>query len=156
MRGVKRTRSEKPDFVDELYTIDALNSALSGADIVACCLPYTPETDGLIGRECIYSMKKGAFFLNAGRGRIVDEDALCDALQSDWLGGACLDVTQTEPLPESSPLWSLENVILTPHIAGRDYDKLCSDQLFDIFHQNLTRYLTGQPLINIVDRHLGY
>lgn len=156
VRGVKRTRTEPPAYLDALYTIAELDQSLSGADIVACCLPYTPETDGLISRERFLAMRQGAYFLNAGRGPIVDEDALYEALRQGWLGGACIDVAREEPLPENSPLWSLDNIIITPHIAGRDYDKLNGEQIFRIYYDNLTRYLTGQPLFNIVDRSKGY
>ncbi len=156
VRGVKRSVSEKPDYVEALYPTSRLNEAVEGADVVALCLPATDETKGLVSAEVIRHMKPGAMILNAGRGATLDEAALIKALQEGRLGGAVLDVTTVEPLPETSPLWDMENVILTPHISGSNSDPVCINATFEIFRDNLERFLTGRPLMNVVDAVKGY
>jgi len=156
VRGVRRSAAEKPDSLEALYPVSRLSEAVEGADAVALCLPSTNETQGLVSEEVIGRMKPGAILLNAGRGATVDEAALICALQDGRLGGAVLDVTQVEPLPSDSPLWDMENVILTPHVSGSNADPVCVGLAFDIFRDNLERFLTGQPLKNLVDIEKGY
>ncbi len=156
VRGVKRGASEKPEYLEALYTVDRLAEAVEGADTVALCLPATRETTGLMSEEILRHMKPGAVLLNAGRGATVDEAALIRALQEGRLGGAVLDVTAVEPLPADSPLWDMENVILTPHISGSNTDPVCINATFEIFRDNLERFLTGKPLRNLVDIQVGY
>ena len=156
VRGVKRSASEKPEYLEALYPVDRLAEAVEGADAVALCLPSTRETSGLVSEEIIRRMKPGAVILNAGRGVTLDEPALIRALQQGRLGGAVLDVTAVEPLPGDSPLWDMENVILTPHISGSNNDPVCINATYKIFRDNLERFLTGKPLMNLVDIHLGY
>jgi len=156
VRGVKRSASDKPGFLEALYTVDRLAEAVMGADAVALCLPATRETKGLVSEEIIRRMKPGAVILNAGRGATVDEAALIRALQEGHLSGAVLDVTAVEPLPGDSPLWDMENVILTPHISGSNTDPVCVNITFEIFRDNLERFLTGKPLRNVVDISVGY
>jgi phosphoglycerate dehydrogenase-like enzyme len=99
-------------------------------------------------------MRPGAFIVNIGRGEVIDESALIEALRAGKIGGAGLDVFEKEPLPPESPLWDFENVILTPHMSGANsgyMDKAC-----ELFGDNLRRFNSGQPLLNIVDRRLGY
>ncbi len=156
VRGVKRSASEKPEYLEALYPVSRLTEAVEGADVVSLCLPSTGETGGLVSRDVIARMKPGAVILNAGRGSTLDEAALIRALQEGRLGGAVLDVTAVEPLPDISPLWDMENVILTPHISGSNMDPVCINATFAIFHDNLERFLNGKPLNNVVDLAKGY
>ncbi len=156
VRGVRRTMGDCPPFVAELYPVSRLKEAVAGADAVMLCLPATNETRGLMDAEAFAAMKRGAYFLNAGRGATVNEAALLAALSCGRLGGAVLDVAAVEPLSEASPLWAMENVIITPHIAGSDFDPGNIPAMFDIFFDNLNRYFRGEPLKNAVDRARGY
>lgn len=156
VRGVKRRPGDKPDYLEALYTSDALAEAVDGADTVALCLPATDETRGLIDEAILRRMKADAVLINAGRGATVDEDALIRALRDGHLSGAVLDVTNVEPLPEDSPLWAMENVIITPHVSGSNGDPICYNVIFEIFRDNLERFLTGAPLKNVVDVSAGY
>ncbi len=156
VRGVKRSAAEKPEYLEELYPVSRLGEAVEGADAVALCLPATAETEGLVGEEILRRMKKGAILLNAGRGATLDEPALIRALMGGHLGGAVLDVTAEEPLCADSPLWDMDNVILTPHISGANGDPISAAVLYEIFHDNLERILAGKPLRNVVDPATGY
>jgi phosphoglycerate dehydrogenase-like enzyme len=127
---------------------------LRESDYVTVTLPLTEHTRQFIGAREIAAMRPGAFIVNIGRGEVIDENALIEALQAGKIGGAGLDVFEKEPLPKDSPLWDIESVILTPHMAGanRGYmDKAC-----ELFADNLRRFNAGQPLLNVVDRQLGY
>lgn len=156
--GVKRTvREDDParEFAGELYPTSRLHEALSEADYVAATLPGTPETETLLDRAAIAAMKPGAYFANVGRGRVVDEAALVEALHSGHLSGAALDVFREEPLPEESPLWDLENVVVSPHAT--DMVPETTDRLLgDLFRENLRRYLSGEGLLNELDKELLY
>ena len=129
---------------------------MDGADIVAICLPGTHETRGFVSEEVLGRMKKDALLINAGRGAIVDEPALIRALQADQIGGAVLDVTVVEPLPKDSLLWDMENVIITPHVAGLSNDPACVGTIYEIFKDNLQRFISGQELTHVVDITRGY
>lgn len=121
--GVRRTRREAlPAGFAEAYTMDKADGLLPQADIVVNCLPSTPETEGFLTRARLLSMKKGALLVNVGRGSFVKTDDLVFALEKGFLGGAVLDVLETEPLEESSLLWDMENVLITPHIAGPSFE----------------------------------
>jgi phosphoglycerate dehydrogenase-like enzyme len=127
---------------------------LAVSDYVTVTLPRTSTTRSFIGAREIAAMKPGAYIVNIGRGEVIDERALADALRGGKIGGAGLDVFEHEPLQSDSPLWDLENVILTPHMSGanRGYmDKAC-----ELFAANLRRFAAGQPLLNLVDPALGY
>lgn len=154
--GVKRTPGDKPSYIDELHTLGNLDLLIGKADAVALCLPNTPATKGVLSRERIFSMKKGAILLNVGRGQAVDTDALCDALQSGHLGGAGLDVTDPEPLPAGHILWSLKNALITPHVSGGYSLPNILERVVDIAAGNLERYSKGEPLVNLVDFDAGY
>ncbi|MCP4433217.1 MAG: hypothetical protein GY806_19760 [Gammaproteobacteria bacterium] len=130
---------------------EQLQEVLSIADYVVSVLPSTPETTCLFNTESFRWMKSGAFVINVGRGTLIDEDALTKALDAGLLAGAVLDVMQTEPLPESSPLWAHKKVILTPHISGWHL----GDAVKDIA-ENYRRLSSGEPLLNQVNRQLGY
>ena len=156
--GVKRTvHDEDParNHADALYGTDRLHEALAEADYVAVTLPGTPETHHLVDEEAIKSMQKGAYFVNVGRGAAVDEEALVEALREGHLSGAALDVFEVEPLPRESPLWELDNVIISPHSTD-NLPGLTNRLQTDLFCENLRRYLDGEPLINVLDKKLLY
>ncbi|MBI4506889.1 MAG: D-2-hydroxyacid dehydrogenase [Chloroflexi bacterium] len=125
---------------------------VAGLDYLAITLPHTPETAGLFGAPAFAALPRGAFVVNAGRGAVVDEAALLEALRSGHLGGAALDVFRAEPLPPDSPLWGLPNVFITPHAAGPNVPV----EVVDYFLANLERYRRGEPLVGVVDRSRGY
>lgn len=154
--GIKRTPAPRPDFVDELYTLDKLDECLSRADIVFLSLPETPATRGLFGADRLAQMKEGAILLNAGRGSAVDTGALCDAVESGRLGGAGLDVTDPEPLPEGHRAWSVRDILITPHVSGGYHLPYTHDRIVEICGENLRRFRAGEPLLHRVDRKEGY
>jgi phosphoglycerate dehydrogenase-like enzyme len=156
--GVKRTVREDDeawDYTDELYPTAELSTALSEADYVAVTLPGTPETRRLLDAEAIAAIKQGAYFANVGRGSVVDEAALAEALQNGHLSGAALDVFEVEPLPEESPLWELDNVIVSAHTTDV-VPTLINTAQTDLFCENLRRYLAGEELLNVLDKRLLY
>jgi phosphoglycerate dehydrogenase-like enzyme len=108
----------------------------------------------MIGERELRAMRSDAFLINIARGEVVDEEALVRCLRAGGLAGAALDVFSEEPLPAGHPLWSLPNVVLTPHISG--YTRTYFDRVLAVFEDNLDRYLHGRPLRNVVDKHLGY
>lgn len=156
VRAMDRTRDIASPAFDETYTMDEYEAALAGADIVAVSLPSTPQTQRVVSRDFFACMNPQTVFVNVGRGVTVDQDALVEALQQGALAGAVLDVFEVEPLPQESPLWAMPNVIVTPHVAGWDDDLVNVRALFDIFQENLTRYLAGDELTHVVDRARGY
>jgi len=142
------------DFFHRLYPIEALHSLLKECDFVVITLPLTDETHHLMSAAEFDAMKPGAYLVNIGRGDIIDEEALAAALSEGKLAGAALDVFHEEPLPEDSPLWTLPNVIITPHVSGLR-PNLMSD-IVDFFIENLNRYTAEQPLYNRIDPQKGY
>jgi phosphoglycerate dehydrogenase-like enzyme len=132
----------------------ALDEALARADIVVCTVPATLATHGVFDSGRLARMPPGAMFCNFGRGSVVDEVALADALGSGRLGGAVIDVTEEEPLPPNHRFWTLPNLILTQHSGGGSMDEL--DRKIDVFLSNLTRFRAGMPLENVVDFTRGY
>ncbi len=156
--GVKRTVRDDDlawRHADELYPTGRLHDTLSEADYVAVTLPGTPETRHLVDAEAIGAMKPGAYFANVGRGTVVDEGALVEALKGGHLSGAALDVFEVEPLPRESPLWELPNVIVSPHATDM-VPALINERQTDLFCENLRRYLTGEHLVNVLDKRLLY
>lgn len=141
-------------FVDKLYPPTALNEMLSICDFVVVALPLIEETQGYIRLEHFEAMKQNAYFFNISRGAIVREADLNAALEQGLIAGAGLDVFETEPLSESSPLWERENVIITPHIAALSPYYL--DRAIKLFADNLTRYVNGRDMFNIIDKQKGY
>ncbi|MGD7009692.1 D-2-hydroxyacid dehydrogenase [Metabacillus sp. 84] len=144
------------EFVDEMYTPDKLHSLLPECDYVVVTLPLTKDTKQLFGKKQFRMMKNSAFFINIGRGDIVEEKELISALHEKEIAGAGLDVFEQEPLEENSPLWEMENVIITPHTAGSTeyYDERV---IGDIFLPNLKKYIAGkEPDLNRVDFEKGY
>lgn len=156
--GVRRVPRAIPEGFDEMYTLDELDEQLALADYVFCVLPGTKETAGLLDERRLRLMKKTAVLVNAGRGSLIDTAALEKVMAEGHLFGAALDVTAPEPLPESSPLWDMENVIITPHVAGIGFGHLPETErkIADICCENLARYVRGEELINLVDRATGY
>jgi len=150
----RRTADALPEGVEELLTPDALPQLLARSDIVVLCAPLTMQTRGLIGRREIAQMKRGAFLINVGRGKLVVDDAVVEGLRSGHLGGAALDVFTHEPLDAASPYWDLPNVIVTPHTSGAMDDYYTP--LVALFSENLRRFEQGQPLLNVVDKIAGY
>lgn len=146
--------SESDPDVDQLYPMSRLHDLLRESDYVVLSVPLTPATQHLIGEAELRAMKLSAYLVNIARGRVIDEAALIHALQERWIAGAGLDVATKEPLPEDSPLYSLPNIILTPHISGvsTHYD----ERLSALFADNLRRYRGGQPLRNLYDPTRGY
>ena len=154
--GVRRIDTSKPDYIDELVLQEDLDKVLPRADIVALALPNTAETKSLFNRERIYNMKDGATLINVGRGNAVDTEALCDALLDGKIYAASLDVTDPEPLPADHRLWKIENALITPHISGFFHLRKTYENIVDIFIENLTRFLEGKKLENIIDMTTGY
>lgn len=147
--GVRRHPERPSPAVGEVFGPHDLRAAVRGADHVIAALPGGADTEGLFNREVFEAMKPGAYFYNVGRGGAVVEQELIDRLRSGRLAGAGLDVFAAEPLPTDSPLWRLENCIVTPHVAGYTADH--TDQLCELMVFNLHRYRSGAPLRNVVD-----
>lgn len=147
-------RISVPGGAVELLPANHLHALLSRSDFVVVSVPLVQETVKLIGEPELRAMKPTAFLVNISRGRVLDEAALTRALSERWIAGAGLDVFEKEPLPADSPLWGMENVILTPHIAGSH--ERYNERATALFCENLRRYLSGQPLLNVVDKVKGY
>lgn len=131
-----------------VYPVKELKTAVMMSDVVVITLPLNDQTENLFNRELLFNMKKGSILLNVGRGRIIDEDALVDALEYDHLGFCALDVMAKEPLEKDSKLWTCKNLLLTPHVSGTgDYTK---ERLWKIFEYNCNQFKLGQELKNIV------
>jgi phosphoglycerate dehydrogenase-like enzyme len=131
------------------FSFDQFSRVLAHADWVAVALPLTDDTRQIFNAETFAIMKPGAHFINVGRGELVDEDALIAALQSGHLAGAALDVFATEPLPPDSPLWNMDNVIITPHSSSASAQSGLRSE--DIFVKNFARYVAGESLLNEVN-----
>jgi len=156
VRGVRRTQKPGPDCYDEVYTIDQLDEAIKGADVVALCVPGTDATTHLIDERRLSLMKDGAYLVNVGRGWAIDQPALIKALESGKLAGAALDVVVPEPLPADDPLWSAPNILITPHVSGNMSLDITREIVVDMFCNNIPRYVKGEPMTNLVDRKAGY
>jgi phosphoglycerate dehydrogenase-like enzyme len=152
--GVRRRRSDALPAVAELVDVSALDDVLPRTDVLVLCCPLTPETEGLIGPRQLDLLPRTAIMVNLARGQVVDEAALISALRSGDLGGACLDVFAVEPLPVDSPLWDMDNVLVSPHSASTVAGENAA--LTELFCDNLRRYLHGEPLRNVYRRDVGY
>lgn len=155
--GVKRSVDgvdPRERHADELYASDALAENLPRAEFLVLAAPHTSETERVIGPDELALLPSGAVLVNIGRGALVDEPALVDALRSGRLAGAGLDVFEEEPLPRSSPLWGMPNVILSPHSAGTSDRE--NGRITDLFCDNLRRFLGGRPLRNVLDPERTY
>lgn len=151
--GTKRTPAQIPG-VERVLPPAGLAEVLRAADAVVIALPLTPATRGLIGERELRAMKSTAVLINVGRGPIVQEPALVQALREQWIAGAALDVFEVEPLPADSPFYAMENVIVTPHVSGTS--PYYMDRAVPVFSENLASYLQGRPLRNLVDKGRGY
>ncbi len=149
-----RARPVPMEHVDEVHAADELHALLPSADFIAVSTPLTPATRGLIGAQEIAAMKPGVIFADVSRGGVVDQSALYDALKTGHIAAAALDVFDTEPLPETNPLWALENVIISPHCSSvfSDWEQAS----FELFLQNLGRWIRGEELLNVVNPARGY
>jgi len=145
---------EMPACVHALWPADQLGRLLAESDVVILCVPLNAQTQGMIGRLELARMKRGAVLINVARGPVVVEKDLVAALQSGQVGGAGLDVTEIEPLPADSPLWEMANVIITPHVGAQSRRR--ADDTTDLVCENLRRYFAGRPLLNLVDKRLGF
>jgi len=150
----EHSESEKPGGVQEVLPPSRLNDLLGRADYVVLAIPVTAATQGIIGRKQLSQMRPEAYIINVGRGPLIDDTALVEALRDGKIAGAALDVFDQEPLPTDSPLWDLENVLITPHTAGMT-TKLW-ERHYKLFSENLRRFLSGQPLLAMVDKQRGY
>jgi len=144
------------DVCDELYYVYAggLEKLLAQSDVVVSAVPHTALSEGMFGEDQFNQMKKGAYFINVSRGKVVKTDALQAALASGHLSGAGLDVTDPEPLPPEHPLWDFENVTITSHISGRSQYSWERSQA--VFAENVRRYVHGYPMVNLVDKEAGF
>ncbi|WP_458114010.1 D-2-hydroxyacid dehydrogenase [Arthrobacter sp. R1-13] len=152
--GAGRTaRPGDADF-EQIYSSRDLVDAVHDYDYVVLAAPLTSETSGLVSAQVLAAMKSSAHLINVGRGELVDTEALTEALTSGSIAGAALDVVHPEPLPEGHALWSMKNVIITPHMSGDTEDY--HDDLDRLFIDNLQRFCKGEPLRNVVDKALGF
>ncbi|HXS79930.1 MAG TPA: D-2-hydroxyacid dehydrogenase [Gammaproteobacteria bacterium] len=152
--ATRNSRREGPDYVEYVGLADEYRALAARADVVVNSTPLTPETRGMFDAQFFAAMRDGAYFINIGRGESVVTADLAAALQAGTIGGAGLDVTDPEPLPPKSPLWSMSNVIITPHIAtSSDYR---SDRTFTLVAENVRRYTRGDAVLSVVDLAAGY
>ncbi len=147
-------QNSRARYVDSLLPAERLPEVLQASDFVVLSVPYTTETEKLIGEKELRMMKPTAYLINIARGGVIDEPALVQALQENWIAGAGLDVFATEPLPGNSLLWDIPNVIYSPHISGvrQDYAAAATN----VFIDNLQRYLEKRRLRNVVNKKRGY
>jgi phosphoglycerate dehydrogenase-like enzyme len=153
--GVREHAERKrPPWINEVFSSDRLDQMVAQSDYVVLAAPLTPATRGLMNAKRLASMKPDAYLINVGRGPLIDNAALIEALSERRIGGAALDVFEHEPLPEDSPLWNLDNLLITPHTAALT-EKLWQRH-YDLFSQNLRRYVEEEPLFFVVDKQKGY
>jgi phosphoglycerate dehydrogenase-like enzyme len=152
--GFRRTEGPPPEWVDEVHGPERLPELAGQADAMVVSLPLTEQTAGLVDRATIEHLPASCIFVNVGRGGVVDEPALIDALRERRIAGAVLDVFANEPLPEDSPLWAMDNVLVTPHAAALSARE--NERIVELFVDNLRRYLDGQPLRKVVEPGVYY
>jgi phosphoglycerate dehydrogenase-like enzyme len=151
--GSRRKPEPLPNF-DQVVGADEWRSHLSEADYVVIATPLTPETKGLIDENVLRSLPHHAYLINIARGAVVDEPALIKALTEGWIAGAALDTVINEPLLSDSPLWTVPNLFITPHCSG--HSPKVKQRSIELFIDNFHRYITNQPLRNVVDKQAGY
>lgn len=152
--ATRRSDTPAPSYVEYCGRADELLALLPQADVVAIAVPLTVETEHLFDARAFAAMKPGSYLINIARGKVVDTGELVEALSSKKLAGACLDVTDPEPLPQEHPLWKLANVVITPHMAATA--ALTDERARVLFLENLRRFDAGEPLYNVVDKQAGY
>ena len=152
--GVREHPERACEGVEKIYSFADLNDALGHADFLVLALPVTPKTHHLMNASRLARLKRDAYLINVGRGVLIDEAALVDALRRKSFAGAALDVTEEEPLPSESPLWAMDNVFITPHIAS--LTEQMWERHYETFTQNLRRFLKNEPLMWVVDKEKAY
>lgn len=148
--GVDPVATSVPGVIDDVWGVDRVDELLEASDFVVIAAPHTPETEGWFGSERFAAMKESAYFINIGRGAIVKLDALTEALESGAIAGAALDVYEIEPLPAEHPLWGLQNVLLTPHIAAAS-PRIAERHLATLL-ENVACYVAGEDLVTVADK----
>ena len=156
--GIRRTARDFPDCFDEMFTLEKLDEKLPEADFVISILPQTPETIGLLDERRLRLMKDDAIFVNGGRGSLIDQEALLKVMSEGKFFGVGLDVTVPEPLPEESPLWKQERLLITPHAAGNScsLESPLERKIRDFILKNTLKWLNGEEPENLIDFKLGY
>ena len=154
--GVKRRATNPPECVDELVMTQDLDTVLPRADVIMSVLPNTAATRYIYTAESFEKMKDSALFINCGRGNAVSSEVLYQALSEHKIAAAAMDVAEVEPLPADSPLWGLENLVITPHISGGFHLPETFERIVDIAAGNLAAFLEGKELRNVVDFATGY
>ena len=154
--GVTRTPKECPSFAEKMITLDQIEEEIGRADVVVSSLPGSQSTYQIFDKKMFSKMKKGSYFVNVGRGNAVHSMDLVDALETEHLAGAALDVTDPEPLMEDHPLWKAKNVVITPHVSGFFHLPETFERVVQISIDNLKRFEAGEELRNIVDFQTGY
>jgi phosphoglycerate dehydrogenase-like enzyme len=144
----------KPSFVAELHSPEWLPHMVPLVDVLLSAAPHTPATEGMFTEAVFRAMKPTAYFLNVSRGKLVNTPALIRALKEGWIAGAGLDVAYLEPLPPDDPLWTAGNLIITSHSSATSAGS--TQRLNDLFCENVRRYVSGLPLLNVVDKKRGY
>ena len=151
--GIGRRHREDHDF-GVIYAAGNLETRLASADFVIVVVPSTPASRGMFGASQFEAMKDSARLINIARGEILDEDALIEALRTGQIAGAALDVFAEEPLPVDNPLWVMDNVIVSPHMCGDFYEHY--KVIAETFLENLGRYRSGEPMLNVIDKTAGF
>ena len=154
--GVNRSGKSRETVYDKVLPVSEFNSVLPQTELLAMCIPATPETKNILSRKRLALMPEGAYVINVGRGSAIDEEALADNLESGHIAGAALDVFQEEPLPKESRLWKMKNLVITPHVAGNMTLPYTKDKNVEMFLEDLRNFAAGKPLRYIVDKKLGY
>jgi len=149
-------RSANDPVLNRIFKLEQLNEMLAGIDVLVCAAPLTPDTHHMISDLQFAAMKPSAIVINVGRGPVIDEAAMIRALRSRQIAGAALDVFEEEPLPTASPLWGMENVLISPHCTDRTEDPDWLDLSMQAFIENFHRYRQGEALENVVDKRAGY
>lgn len=152
--ATRNSRREGPDFVEYVGLSHELHELAGRADVIVNALPLTKETTGIFDKRFFDASKRGAFFITVGRGKSTVTEDLVEALKDGRVGGAGLDVTDPEPLPPDHELWAMENIIITPHVAGRSSNNRARIRM--LVRENLRRYVAGEKLLNVVDIQRGY
>ena len=154
--GVRKNKTDCPHYLKSIHQIEELEELLPRADIVACSLPGTSETKHLLNKDRLKLMKRGALLVNIGRGSLIPTEDLIWALESGQLGGAAIDVTEEEPLPKESKLWSAPNLLITPHVSGLYNEPSILEKIVEIAKENIRGFLAGEELKTEVDVNAGY
>jgi phosphoglycerate dehydrogenase-like enzyme len=154
IRALDPAPKARPDYIESIHPPTDLRHFLSGLDYLVICAPLTPETERMLDAEALRMLDPSAILINVGRARLLDMDALKDALRSRRLAGAALDVFEKDPLPAEDPLWTMENVVLTPHVGARS--PLSAQRRDRAVIENVRRYRAGEPLLDVVDKNLEY